>query len=379
MSTEIRRIEQFFRERCGRDALFVPSGRFALYLVLREWFRHGDRVLISPVNCDVVFFTALAAGVVPVVGPVDPSTGNLDPDAVDDATWLSVRGVVTTNLYGIPDRMDRLVEQRRRHGLVLIEDACHAIDSHFEGRRIGTFGDAAVYSLAKHVEGVGGVVTVQDASRREALARRGAAELRNISPVRRAMERVRDRVAPRQIERVGHRLKYEPREVTCAQQEGAGLDRFDKWLSADHGRYRTLPSRSSLRETVERLEALDEHCRLRAAGARRLRDLGYLDGVRVPDDTALFRVPLFVAERDVFIRSCASRGLAIDYVYDPPLDLYAQPLWITALPSPPAARMWSRDVVPVNPLHADQFLELLKDSPAVCPARHGLAAVATCQ
>jgi len=61
-----RAIEEFFRNRYGRDALYVPSGRAALYFAFREWLRPGDRLLMSPVTDDVVFFVVLAAGLVPV-------------------------------------------------------------------------------------------------------------------------------------------------------------------------------------------------------------------------------------------------------------------------------------------------------------------------
>jgi len=137
MTAEARAIEDFFRRRYGREALYLPSGRVALYLAFREWLRPGDRVLMSPINDDVVFFVVLAAGLVPVLGPVDPDTGNLDPTAIEDSTWTRLRAVLTTNLYGIPDRMDLLEAQCRRHDLVLVEDAAHAIDSRCDGRRIG--------------------------------------------------------------------------------------------------------------------------------------------------------------------------------------------------------------------------------------------------
>jgi dTDP-4-amino-4,6-dideoxygalactose transaminase len=72
-------IEELFRNRYDREAIYLPSGRLALYLALREWLDPGTRVLMSPINDDVVLFIVLAAGLVPIIGPLDPSTGNLDP------------------------------------------------------------------------------------------------------------------------------------------------------------------------------------------------------------------------------------------------------------------------------------------------------------
>jgi hypothetical protein len=363
-SAEAQAIEAFFRRRFGRDALYLPSARLGLYLVFREWLRPGERLLMSPVNCDVVFFTVLAAGLVPVLAPVDPGTGNIDPAGIDDSTWASLHAVVTTNLYGVPDRMDLLQERCRRHRLLLVEDACHAIDSRFEGRRIGKFGMAAVYSLAKQVGGVGAVVTFAEENRRESLARRAAREIRYRSPCP---------VGRRPSGRSGHRLPYEVNEVLQAQSEGGGLERFDRWLQADKPEYRTWPLRFSLRTTLERLEAFEDTRRACLAGIARLLQLGYTPArLCLPADTALLRVPLFVQDREKVGARLAQHALRVDYIYDPPLDLYA-PALADSLPSPSAAAIWSRDVLPIDPLCADRFLALLRELPELClPSREAI-------
>jgi len=385
VSKDVRAIEEFFVRRYGRNALYLPSCRLALYLAFREWLRPGDRVLMSPVTDDVVFFTVLAAGLVPVLGPVDPRTGNIDPTAIEDSTWTGLRAILTTNLYGIPDRMDLLEERCRRHGLLLLEDAAHALDSRFDGRRIGQFGVMAAYSLSKHVGGVGGVLTFSEAGRRQSLALRAAKEIRYrslplafahrarslLSTVgassrpRKWLAGLRDRLVPRPLERAGHRMPYETTEVLQAQKEGGGLDRFDRWVGIDNHMYRTWPLRSSIRATLRRLEAFEENRRLRLAGTRKLLELGLTPpGLPVSSDAALLRVPLFVREREKMLTHFAERGLAFDYIYDPPLDLYAPGL-MERLPSPSSAAAWSRDVLPVDPLVADRFLALRGKSPGL--------------
>ena len=376
-------IEEFFRRRYGPEALYLPSGRLALYVAFREWLRPGDRLLMSPVNDDVVFFTVLAAGLVPVLGPIDPSTGNLDPSAIDESTWSRVKAVMTTNLYGTPDRMDVLEERSRTHGLLLIEDACHAFDSVSGGRRIGTFGTAAVYSLSKHLGIAGGVLMFSDSSRRASLARRAQAELRHrflsaatasqVSELLRAMSHqsrapwwlalARERLVAPSDRRAGHRMPYTDAAVLEAQRQGGGLDPFDRWVRMDNPAYRTRPLRSSIRTTVHRLRTFDENRRRRIAGARKLFELGFTPpSVLVPRDIALLRVPLFVKDREKAIAFLARHGLTTEYIYDPPLDLYAPGL-TEPIPSPPSARIWSRDVLPVNPLRADHFLAILRKQP----------------
>ena len=70
--------------RLGRPCLFLPSGRLALYLALKTWLKPANRVLMSPVTDDVIFFTVLAAGLRPVMAPLSPEDGNIEPSLVPD-------------------------------------------------------------------------------------------------------------------------------------------------------------------------------------------------------------------------------------------------------------------------------------------------------
>ena len=67
--------------------MFMPSGRFAIHLAFRLLMSPGDRILMSPLEDDTVFFGALAAGLRPVMAPVSTDDGNVCFEAVEDATW----------------------------------------------------------------------------------------------------------------------------------------------------------------------------------------------------------------------------------------------------------------------------------------------------
>jgi dTDP-4-amino-4,6-dideoxygalactose transaminase len=76
---------------------------------------------------------------------------------VSDATWSTIGGILTANLYGLPDRVAELRSGCDQIGIPLIEDGAHAIVATVAGRRIGTFGDVAAFSVSKHTHaGVGG-------------------------------------------------------------------------------------------------------------------------------------------------------------------------------------------------------------------------------
>lgn len=387
MNPAQQKIESFFRQRYGRDAIFLPSGRLALYLAFREWLRPGERLLLSPVNDDVVFFTVLAAELVPVIAPLDPNTGNLCVDAIHDAEWKNISAVMTTNLYGIPDQMEPLLDVCRRHGLLLIEDACQALDTRVGGRLVGEFSSIAVFSLSKHIDGVGGVLTFTNTRRRSSLLARASKEISDAySPVRARKDlnhvlrsvaeatdtlhvyrKISRRIQPKTLVRNGHRMEYVTNEVTEAQTTRLGLKGFERWLRTDNPNYRTAPSRLMLKSTMRHLERFEENRQRRIDGTRKLLQLGLTpEHISLPKDSALFRVPLFVKHREQVLRQLvqaqrtpADFKVGLDYIYDPPLDVYASPCLAERFPSPPGAEHWSQNVLPVNPLHADQFLTLL--------------------
>ncbi len=391
-----RKIEEFFRWRYGKEAIFLPSGRLALYLAFREWLRPGQRLLMSPVNDDVVFFTVLAAGLVPVVAPLNPRTGNLDPEAVPEATWNNLSAVMTTNLYGIPDRIERLVEICHRYGLLLIEDACQALDTRVGGRLVGEFSSIAVFSLSKHIDGVGGVLAFSDEQRRTSLLARAQREilhppslavlragikdsLRSLARTTgtlHTLRRIRHYFSPKHPVRTGHRMEYVVEDVVKAQVAGFGLAKFDPWVRVDHSNYRTECFPWTVASTLRQLDNFEENRQRRIEGTRKLLQLGLTPyDVALPADSSLFRVPLFVHQREKVIEHLmeprfkpAELPVGLDYIYHPPLDVYASCALAEKLPSLVDTQRWSRDVLPVNPLCADRFIALLHKIPLVIAA-----------
>jgi len=161
-------------------------------------------------------------------------------------------------------------------------------------------------------------------------------------------------------------MTYDLDEVLRARESGGGLDRPDGWVRVDNHDYRTEPLSREVERTLTRLKGFEDNRSRRIEGARKLLSLGFTpSSLRVPADIALFRVPLFVRQREHVLAHFAGRGLPLDYVYDPPLDLYAAPALAARIPSPDQALAWSRDVFPVDPLRADQFLSIMKASPGI--------------
>jgi dTDP-4-amino-4,6-dideoxygalactose transaminase len=371
-----RDIEAVMESRLGRPCLFLPSGRLALYLALRAWLKPANRILMSPVTDDVILFTVLAAGLRPVMAPLSPVDGNIEPSLVPERVWSSLDGVLTTNLYGLPDRVLDLRSRCGRLGIPLIEDGAHAIQTVVDGRPIGTFGQVAAFSLSKHVDAAcGGILAFTDeADRAELEGLRDAA----IVPGERRERGIRvaavyaeslvvglhliwpARWLRRRLglaERRTFRMPLRAAELERAVAEGPGLGAFHPWMRVDRHDYRVRPSSIMLERALRRLRRLDADGARRVEGVERLRALATVaPAVRTGDPQPLFRVPLLVEDRAALVTNLERRIRSVGYVFDPPLDDYAGPAFAEPSPAPEVARSWASRVFPADPLDADAVI-----------------------
>ncbi|WP_371669762.1 DegT/DnrJ/EryC1/StrS family aminotransferase [Streptomyces sp. NBC_00289] len=386
-SQRTKRLEEIMRGRLGRECVYVPSCRFGLYLALRHWCPPGGRVLMSPVNDDVILFVVLAAGLRPVQAPLDPLDASIDVDAVPEAVWGSLSAVLTTNLYGNPDPAPRLRERCDALGIPLFEDAAHAIGSEVGGRPVGAWGDASVFSLSKHVGAkAGGMLSVADPGLREELERTGRDLLAPGRPTAELAYAVRPyaEAAVRGLrlrsaawttmrllglmEREEIRMPLRPEELARAGDSAPGLEAYDPWVRVDMHDYRLRSGRLRLGRIGRRLGRLDETLAACRAGTELLLSTkwakpGAASGSGDPVQP-LFRVPLFVSDRDAAIRALARRGIVVGYLYDPPLDDYAGAPFTDLSPAPEGARWFARHAVPVDPLRARVVIDALEESGA---------------
>jgi hypothetical protein len=379
-------IESILREHTGRECVYAPSGRVAIYIALVTSLGPGARILMSPVNDDVVLFTVLAAGLRPVMAPLSPDDGNIDPDAVPESTWKSVQAVLTTNLYGLPDRVPELLERCRRLGIVLVEDAAHALHSEVAGQPVGSFGDLSAFSLSKHMAGVGGAVAVTDATRRPELvalrdrlvtARSVPTRINDVlrPPILALLERLRLRSGARAIrrslgraERREHRMELSPTRLRESIAASPAIERFDPWVRVDKHDYLEVQRQDLLAVTVERLRARDRDREARIDSVNRLRGLAATaPGAKAGDAQALYRVPLLVEDRDAVGAALEAAGHPLHYVYDPPLDDYAGAEFVDLSPAPQVARWWARHALPVDPLRAETAAVALGDARGAPP------------
>ena len=146
-------------------AVMVNSGTSALICALTGvGVGPGDEVIIPGYTFIATAAAVIATGAVPVIAEIDESLG-LDPADAERKVTPHTRAMVPVHMRGVPARLDELIAVGRRHGLRIVEDACHSVGGEYRGRRLGTMGDAGAWSLNHYKTisaGEGGLVYTND-------------------------------------------------------------------------------------------------------------------------------------------------------------------------------------------------------------------------
>jgi perosamine synthetase len=107
----------------------------------------GDEVIAPSATYWATAMPVLAVGAIPVFADIDPATMNIDPADIARRISPRTRAIVAMHGGGMPCEMDPIMDLARQHGIKVVEDASHSHGAQYKGRRTGTFGDVAAFSL----------------------------------------------------------------------------------------------------------------------------------------------------------------------------------------------------------------------------------------
>lgn len=172
---KVARFEREFAAYKGVDEQHVAavnSCTAALHVsMIAAGIQPGDEVITTALTFCATVNAIIHAGGTPVLADVRPDTMNIDPEQIERRITPRTRAIVPVHFAGRPCDMDAIMDIARRHGLKVIEDCAHAIETEYKGRKAGTFGDFGCFSfyVTKNVvTGEGGMVVAQ---REEDIAR----------------------------------------------------------------------------------------------------------------------------------------------------------------------------------------------------------------
>ncbi len=164
---EVRGLEEEFARYVGaKHCLATNSGTAALHIALAAaGVGPGDEVVTSAFSFVATALAVLHQNALPVFVDIEPVTFGLDPARLEAAITPRTRAILPVHIHGTPCRIDEIQAIAKRHGIVVIEDACQAHGAESKGRKLGTIGAMGTFSIQSSknlAAGEGGLFVTDD-------------------------------------------------------------------------------------------------------------------------------------------------------------------------------------------------------------------------
>lgn len=127
----------------------------------------GDEVITTASTFPTTLNPIIQNGLVPVFIDIENDTYNIDASKIEAAISEKTKAIMFAHTLGNPAEMDKIMEIAKKYSLYIIEDTCDSLDSKYDGKLCGTFGDVSTYSFyaAHHLTmGEGGALLTNNAS-----------------------------------------------------------------------------------------------------------------------------------------------------------------------------------------------------------------------
>jgi dTDP-4-amino-4,6-dideoxygalactose transaminase len=164
---KVAKFEDMFKQYVGaKYAMAVSSCTAGLHLsMIAAGLGPGDEVITTPMTFCATINSIIHTGATPILVDCERDSQLIDPNLVENAITPHTKAIVPIHLCGRPCNMHAIMDIARRHKLIIVEDAAHAIETIYRGKKIGTIGDLTAFSfyVTKNViTGEGGMVTTDN-------------------------------------------------------------------------------------------------------------------------------------------------------------------------------------------------------------------------
>lgn len=153
----------------ARHAIGVTSCTAALHLSLLAYsIGRGDEVITTPMSFCATSNSILHAGATPVFVDIEKETGDINAELIEAAITKTTKAIMPVHLYGQMCDMKKIRTIADKYGLIVIEDAAHAIEAERDGVRVGELSETACFSFyaTKNItSGEGGAVTTSSSEK----------------------------------------------------------------------------------------------------------------------------------------------------------------------------------------------------------------------
>ncbi len=150
----------------NKYAIAVNSGTSGLHLTVKcAGIKPGDEVITSPFSFIASSNPIIFEGGKPAFVDVDEKTYNINPDLISEKITEKTKAIMAVHIFGQSCDMDPIMEIAEEKGLKVIEDACESIGATYKGKKVGTFGESAVFAFYPNKQmttGEGGVIVTNN-------------------------------------------------------------------------------------------------------------------------------------------------------------------------------------------------------------------------
>ncbi|MFX1288061.1 MAG: UDP-4-amino-4,6-dideoxy-N-acetyl-beta-L-altrosamine transaminase [Promethearchaeota archaeon] len=164
---KMKKFEDHFKDYIGsKYAVAVNSGTAALHISTSTLgIKPGDEVITTPLTFVASANCVVYRGGTPILADIRKDTYNIDPNEIRKKISPRTKAIIPVHFGGQPCDMDEITEIADEHDLIVIEDAAHAIDAEYKGKKIGNISKLTCFSFhpVKNITTAeGGMVTTND-------------------------------------------------------------------------------------------------------------------------------------------------------------------------------------------------------------------------
>ncbi len=165
LGSQVEKAEAACNEYLGTDTSTFVTNATAGFEIAYKYanLKEGDEVIVPAITFVATMAYPLSIGCKLVFADVDPRTINMDPADVARKITDKTKMIVPVHIGGYPVDLDPIMELARKHNILVLEDAAHGFGAMYKGKKLGTIGDFAAFSMheVKNITsfGEGGILT----------------------------------------------------------------------------------------------------------------------------------------------------------------------------------------------------------------------------
>ena len=139
---------KFKNYKKSKYAISVNSCTAALHLSLIYCgVKRNDEIITTPMTFASTINAISLVDAEPILADIDPYTFNISPEKIEKKITKRTKAILIVHLAGLPCELDKIIKIAKKYKLKLIEDCAHAIESKYNNKHVGNFGDTGCFSF----------------------------------------------------------------------------------------------------------------------------------------------------------------------------------------------------------------------------------------